>query len=126
MKEQNGSLKVESVITLDPETLKELELTGEIKGKPTCANGEHEEDIGDSWSYEGLHILGERDHLTIYHPESNDIVWAGRIHLKHYPVFTEHASGLWIHADQIGIERDIWAEYFFKEYPARLVPRKRR
>ena len=78
------------------------------------------------WSYEGLHILEEGDELTIYHPKSNQEVWSGTIDLKHYNVFTEHASGWWIHADQKGIERDTWAEYFFKEFPARLITKGHR
>lgn len=27
---------------------------------------------------------------------------------------------MWIHADQKGIEREVWAEYFFEKYPAKL------
>ena len=78
----------------------------------------------NSWSYEGLHILQNDDQLTIYHPDNKKEVWSGIINLKQYDLFTEHASGLWIHVDQIGIKRDVWAEYFFKEYPAELVPAK--
>ncbi|MEK6809705.1 MAG: hypothetical protein AABY40_03450 [Nanoarchaeota archaeon] len=75
-----------------------------------------------SWSYEGLHILRNGDRLTIYHPENNNEVWSGVIALKQYPLFTEDARGLWIHADQTGIDRETWAEYFFKSYRARLIP----
>lgn len=75
-----------------------------------------------SWSYEGLHILHDGDRLAIYHPDDSSIVWSGVINLKQHGLFTEHASRMWIHADQIGIERDVWAEYFLKEYPAKLIP----
>lgn len=75
-----------------------------------------------SWSYGGFHILQNRDHLTIYHPDNNKEVWSGVINLKQHNLFTEDASGMWIHADQIGIKRDVWAEYFFKGYPAKLIP----
>ncbi len=78
----------------------------------------------DSWSYEGLHILQNGDQLTIYHPDNKKEVWSGLINLKQHGLFTEHASGFWIHADQKGIERDVWAEYFFKGYHARLIPVK--
>lgn len=124
MKEQSGLLKVERVIVLDEKVLRELGITGEVKEKSSCANNEHEEEIGEFWGYEGLHILQNGDHLTIYHPESNQEVWSGVINLKQYDLFTEHASGMWIHADQIGIEREVWAEYFFNEYPARLISTK--
>lgn len=80
--------------------------------------------LATSWRYEGLHILQNGDHLTIYHPDNNKEVWSGVINLKQHDLFTEHASGWWIHADQIGIERNVWAEYFFKEYRARLIPAK--
>ena len=79
-----------------------------------------------NWSYEGLHILQRGDQLTIYQPDNKTEVWSGIINLKQHDLFTEHASGMWIHADQIGIERDAWAEYFFKGYPARLVPYRKR
>lgn len=78
----------------------------------------------ENWSYEGRHILKDGDHLTIYHPGSKDEVWSGVIALQHHPVFTEDANGMWIRADQIGLDRKVWAEYFLKEYPAKLVPSK--
>ncbi len=80
----------------------------------------------DSWDYKGLHILENGDKLTIYHPDNKKKVWSGAINLREYNLFTKHASGLWIHADQIGIKRDVWAEYFFKRYPAELIPANKR
>ncbi len=80
-----------------------------------------------NWSYEGLHLLKNGDGLTIYHPQKKDQeVWTGIISLHQHKAFTQAASGMWIHADQKGIEREIWAEYFFKGYPARLVPYRKR
>lgn len=78
-----------------------------------------------SWSYEGLHILQNGDQLTIYHPDNNNEMWLGIINLKQHDLFTQHASGLWIHADQKGIDREVWAKYFFEKYPAKLVPFRR-
>ncbi len=75
-----------------------------------------------NWDYKGLHILDDGDKLSIYHPKTNEGVWSGTIELQHYPVFTEHAEGLWIHADQKGMDRLSWARFFFEEYPARLQP----
>jgi len=119
-----GILKIENVIALDKEAMEEYRRTGKIKEKPNCIDDKHEEEVGDSWSYEGLHILQNNDRLTIYHPDDNKEVWSGVINLKQYNLFTEHALGMWIHADQIGIERDVWAEYFFKGYSAKLIPAK--
>lgn len=124
MKEQSEPLKVKCVTILDEEVMQEYERTGKIKEKPNCANNNHEELIGDAWDYEGLHILQDGDHLTIYHPNNNKEVWSGVINLKQHKLFSEDASGMWIHADQIGIERDVWAEYFFKNYSAKLIPTK--
>lgn len=79
---------------------------------------------GDNWSYNGLHILDNGDKLTIFCPNSpNKVIWSGTINLKQYPIFTETALDFWIHADQIGIERDTWLMYFFNNYPAELIPK---
>ena len=122
LKEQSGPIKVERVTILDEETIQEYNLTRKIKEKPNCINNNHKEDIFDSWDYRGLHVLENGDNLTIYHPENHSEIWSGVINLKQHDLFSEHASGLWIHADQIGIDREIWAEYFFKEYSAKLIP----
>ena len=75
----------------------------------------------EGWSYEGLHILRDGDQLTIYDPNNIDItIWSGIINLKQYDSFKEVAKGYWIHADQIGIDRETWANFFFNEYPATL------
>ncbi len=75
-----------------------------------------------SWSYEGLHCLENGDHLTIYSNENPEkIVWQGTIRLKQYDSFTEHAFNFWIHADQVGMERETWAKWFFDGNPAVLV-----
>lgn len=75
------------------------------------------------WSYKGLHILKNGDQLTIFSPDNpTQVVWSGTISLYQLPLFTEDAFGLWIHADQEGVARKIWSTYFFKEYPAELIP----
>ena len=89
---------------------------------PQCSDGEHQEDIADELSYEGLHILKDGDCLTIFaKDDSVRVVWEGTIKLHRFPPFAEHAFGLWIHDDQEGILREEWAQWFFKEYPAKLV-----
>lgn len=75
-----------------------------------------------SWSYEGLRVLQNGDQLTIYHPDNNQEIWSGVINLKQYDLFTQTASGMWIHADQKGIDREVWAKYFFDQCPVKLVP----
>lgn len=91
-----------------------------------CAPEKHEFKLfcKNDWSYEGLQILENGDELTIYHPETKDVVWTGTIALTQYNRFTEHTRGLRIHADQQGVDRETWAEYFLKEYPAELTKKK--
>ena len=77
----------------------------------------------EEWSYDGLHVLKNGDRLTIFSPDdSGRVVWSGVIALQLFPLFSESASGLWIHANQQGADRAKWAEYFFKQYPAELNP----
>lgn len=81
-----------------------------------------DESGNERWSYSGLHILHDGDHLIIYDKTNPErMVWSGFIkHIEH-PVFTEHIYGMWIHTDQQGVSRKVWAEWFLKEYPAKLV-----
>lgn len=110
---QNETLEVTKVLPLAQV------LGGE---EPTeCPDGQHERLMGDSWSYDGSHILRDGDRLTIFSPNDPTlVVWSGVIALRQHPLYTEHASGYWIHADQEGIDRDVWAGYFFENYPAEL------
>jgi len=74
-----------------------------------------------TWSYEGLHVLGDGDELTIFgKADPSMVVWSGIITLKRHDLFTEDARGMWIHADQSGIDRETWAAWFFAENPAEL------
>ena len=77
----------------------------------------------ESWSYEGLHPLKDGDRLTIFDKaDPTKVVWQGVIALRQLGLFTDHAKGMWIHADQDGIDRDTWATWFFNENPAELTP----
>jgi len=94
-------------------------------GRTFCAPGTHDFDLVCplDWSYEGLHVLKDGDELTIYDKaDPAKVVWSGTIRLRQHPLFTGSARGLWIHADQEGVDREQWAEWFFKEYPATLRP----
>lgn len=76
-----------------------------------------------SWSYEGLHVLNNGDELTVFAKDDpTRVVWSGTIDLHQHDLFTEDAGGLWIHADQIGMDRDTWSQMFFDELPAELSP----
>lgn len=112
--QEEGKLKVVRV----------LSLSQAMDGKefPECAEGQHEREVGDSWSYDGSHILENGDKLTVFSPNGQrKKVWSGVISLKKYRLFTQSVSGFWIHADQKGIPREKWARFFFKKYPAELV-----
>ncbi len=93
---------------------------------PECPEGHHERAVGDLWSYAGLHILKDEDRLTVFSPDDpNLVVWSGTIRLRQHSLFSEDAFGFWIHADQEGVTRNIWATYFLKEYPAELLPARK-
>lgn len=114
------NLEVEKVVPLTKEVLAGKE-------PPECPEGKHERDISNSWSEKGTHILKDGDRLTIYSPKNpSKVVWSGTISLHQHRLFTKKAFGLWIHADQKGIKRNTWAKYFFKEYPAELIPARRK
>ncbi|MEK7464483.1 MAG: hypothetical protein AAB617_01755 [Patescibacteria group bacterium] len=118
-KDRKEALVVERVMPMTEEMLRE-----DWKPSQTCPPGEctFEPTSKEDWSYEGLHILKNGDRLTIYSPDnSQGVVWSGTIKLKRYPVFTEHAFGMWIHADQEEVEREVWAEWFMEGYPAEFV-----
>lgn len=103
----------------------------DIKGVRDPASG------GGAWTYFGMVPLESGDELTIYTPESvmrrrggkagftmdwsGEVVWQGKIQLREYPPFQEDAFGYWIHSDQEGIDREVWARWFMEGYPCRLL-----
>lgn len=72
------------------------------------------------WSYDGQFILHNGDHVKVY-GEDGQVVFDGDIDLREHELFSEDAGGYWIHADQIGVERDWWANLFFMEFRAELT-----
>ena len=74
----------------------------------------------EHWDYDGLHPLEDGDHLKILAPDGS-IYWEGYVRLKQHSVFTEEVFGLWIHADQSGLERKFWATPFFKNFKGELI-----
>jgi hypothetical protein len=70
-------------------------------------------------------VLENGDELTIFSKENpSEVIWSGRIALQPFPAFSEEANGLWIHADQAGLERETWARWFLEQYPAELISAK--
>lgn len=95
-----------------------------------CPPGTHDwmpmNEAREEWLYGGLHVLKNGDQLTIFSKEHpHKVIWKGTIRLEHLGLFQEDAFGFWIHDDQVGMDRETWAEYFLKEYPARLKPAKK-
>lgn len=81
---------------------------------------------GIYWSYKGLRILEDGDHLIIYHPKKkNRILWSGIIRLKQLPIFYKTGFGFWTSSEQTGADPEKWAKWFFREYPAKLIPIKK-
>ena len=116
--QKHGSIIIERAWSLNQA------LSGEEP--PDCPEGEHERDVGDSWSYEGLHILKDGDELTIFSPDNpTQVVWSGIIDLHQVLSFDEFASGFRIHTDQKGIDREAWARYFLDGYPAELISNRK-
>ena len=119
-------LKSDPNATIQPVRIQPLKEVLEGTERPFCKDGEHVEEISDEWSYEGMHILKTGDYLTIFSKENpEEIVWAGKIKLNEYPLFTEDAQGLWIHHDQKDVDRTIWSNWFFKGLPAKLITGER-
>ena len=101
---------------------------GSFQSPPECPSDEHDFQLicPQLESYEGLHPLENGDWLTIYSKSGDQtIVWSGIIKLLEYPPFTQEITGMWIHSDQEGVEREIWANWFLEGYPAALVPYKK-
>lgn len=120
---QEGAIQAKRVTVITEEIRKEFLRTGKLPEQADCPDSAHEEEVGDAWSYEGLHILKDRDSLQIFAPDDpSRVVWQGVISLIQYDSFVEQVFGYWIHADQRGVPRETWAEWFFKGYQAKLIP----
>ena len=80
-------------------------------------------DDKEKWSYDGLHVLKDGDWLTIFNKENPKLVaWAGIISLKPRTSFETNVRGWRVHSTPINCDQEKWAEYFFEEYPAELIP----
>jgi hypothetical protein len=72
----------------------------------------------------GMRELATGDWLEVYSPDGS-LRWQGYVRLRHFPVFTESARGMWIHAAQRNVERETWAAWFHSGLQARVVPVQR-
>lgn len=79
---------------------------------------------GKWWPYCSVLRLQDGDELTIVEDDLKSIIWTGTVSLRQYRAFTEDAEGMWIHADQIGVDRKKWARFFFDKLPCRLITRR--
>ncbi|TSC74236.1 MAG: hypothetical protein G01um101444_354 [Parcubacteria group bacterium Gr01-1014_44] len=122
LEKQEGPIQVGRVTLITEEVAEEINRTGKLPERSDCINDAHEEDVGDLWSYEGLHILEDGDRLIIFDKQDlQKVIWYGVIQLRQYELFTETTSnGMWIHSDQEGVERSVWEKFFLEGYPAKL------
>ncbi len=120
---QEGPIHIERVELIDAAYIEELRRTGKVPKRPECPDGIHEEEVGDSFSYEGLHVLENGDELAIFDKNKPMcVVWHGIIDQVLLPLFTQTTSdGLWIHYDQRNVARRQWEIWFLDQYPAELV-----
>jgi len=87
------------------------------------------ENEGEQWSYEGLHILGEGDDLTVY-GDDDSVLFHGIIHRdtktgsvsrrKGYAVTRisrkqQVVGGMWVHWIQKGMDPEAWGALFLGE-----------
>ena len=98
-----------------------------FKKSKYCSAEDHQFELSPKEHYDprGRHLLENGDKLTIYHPENKEEVWSGVIDLKFCDSSSNQAFGWWIHTNQKGIDKDLWAEYFLNNYPAELISLKK-
>lgn len=119
------SMTVTKVMPIPDDFDMESLRNGTLETPPDCMPDEHDfQPFSPTLeSYEGLYILTNGDWLTIYSKtKPRKTIWSNVIKLTKYPSFTEAIDGAWIHSDQYGVERKVWAKWFTEEFPAVLVP----
>lgn len=102
---RNGGTHALSIYTLDDSHVSTQ--------NPDCPEGAHEEEIRDVWQMAGFHVLKNGDKLEVYsrnNPE--ELVWSGIVD------FANDCDG---HRYQKGLDKRLWARWFFNEYPATLI-----
>jgi hypothetical protein len=78
------------------------------------------------WSYEGLHMLNDGDHLRIYREEDpTQVVWEGAVKLRRVDSYGPEGGTLgWrVHQkEDVGVGEETWFRWFLDELPAELTP----
>lgn len=75
--------------------------------------------------YEGLNLLKNGDHLRIFHSHAPTVLWEGVVNFTlrddvyKNPEATIH--GLWVNQEPVGVDRTMWADWFFEELPCELL-----
>ena len=78
-------------------------------GRFAFQDAEHISEGGERWFFEGLHLLEEGDHLTIYSKKDpSKVVWEGTVSQRQLRRINRKTR---------------WARWFLKEYPAKLATR---
>jgi len=89
---------------------------------------------GNSWAYDGLHVLEDGDQLVIYNQDDQEVFWSGLVHLtkqdRAWGTPNHDASpdlvtvtGIVMHQAPALEVLDAWKQAFSKEYTARLEKR---
>ncbi|MBI5004447.1 hypothetical protein HZC00_05140 [Candidatus Kaiserbacteria bacterium] len=112
---QEGNVRIIRLYEID----ENFRRTGKLTERPDCPDGAHEEGVGDSIGYQGLHLLQNGHHLTIYRRgKPLRFVWSGIIELVEYPADAVHKPGFLI---QSGVDPQEWKRWFDERYPATLT-----
>lgn len=83
--------------------------------------------------YDGLNCLKDGDFLRIFDIDNpSKVIWEGIIDLewernyRNYPRNPEYGQqeigGFWVRGIQSTVTPEQWAQWFFKEYPAEMIP----
>lgn len=79
----------------------------------------------ESWSYDGLVLLRNEDELTIFDKDTPEkVVWHGLVKLISHDEETVGPTLLHpfrLHHDQVSVDQNEWANWFFRDSPAQLI-----
>ena len=74
--------------------------------------------------YKELHVLEQGDYLTIYHPcDPDEILWEGFISETEPLISIPGSANALNHPKNLGISLKKWNKFFFRNYPAILIPK---
>lgn len=76
----------------------------------------------EHYSFHGLHRLKNGDMLTVYDSNRTHIIWSGEVSLIQARPFTQSVNGVWVHSLPQSVEVEQWAQWFFANAPADLLP----